>query len=426
MNNKAKKYIAVLIIAAVLVAALVVYGVRCADKAGFYDVGESNDFTVFYRAAETVAEGGDPYDPANTGLVRRPFLYPPVFAVLMVPLTWVGYGAAVIIWYILNAWMLVLSVLLCVLIVRDGRERVSAWVWVIPALMTMRVLDSNFQCGQANVPVMFLLFLGLYMLRRKRDTWAGVFVSAAAVVKLTPLIFLAYFAYKRLWRALAAGIAGVLIFFLVVPSLVLGPGRSLELNAAYASRTVSFATGAAGGAGEAPGQSLFAAGLRYLTPINAAHHAKEPRSVNIVSLPRGLALCIIAIAALLLAALTARAARVGMTADRETLRHALEYSAVILLMLLISPVSRKAHFVVMLLPHTAAVYYLMHTARVERWGKTLLAALVFSFAAFTLSADAFVGKEMNKTLLAYTVFFFGALALWAAITGLIRERQPTR
>ena len=46
---------------------------------------------------------------------------------------------------------------------------------------------------------------------------------------MTPLLFVAYFAWKRCWRVLGATLAGLVLWLVVVPGLTFGFDRNREL-----------------------------------------------------------------------------------------------------------------------------------------------------------------------------------------------------
>src|SRR5437588_2223310 len=59
---------------------------------------------------------------------------------------------------------------------------------------------------QRNIEVfeLMLIFGAFALLRERRQTAAGVLIGLAAMTKFLPLIFLPYFAIKRMWNALLA------------------------------------------------------------------------------------------------------------------------------------------------------------------------------------------------------------------------------
>ena len=110
---------------------------------------------------------------------------------------------------------------------------------------------------------------------------------------------------------------------------------------------------------------------------------------------------------------------------------AIELGAVLLLMLMVSPMSRKAHFVALLLSFAAGVNYLI-VRRSDpqspwRW-RAMLLALAGAFAVFNLTSPDIVGKQQAVLFLAYSSFFFATLALWAVSCGVLlaeRRRVPS-
>src|SRR5205814_765724 len=57
--------------------------------------------------------------------------------------------------------------------------------------------------------------------------------------KVTPALFVPYFAYKRSWRTVGATMLGMGLFLLIVPSLVLGPEFNGECLAMWWHRMMS-------------------------------------------------------------------------------------------------------------------------------------------------------------------------------------------
>ena len=58
--------------------------------------------------------------------------------------------------------------------------------------------------------------------------WPDCLLGLAISYKVTPALFMPYFAYKRSWRTVGATILGLLLFLLVVPSLIVGPRFNFE------------------------------------------------------------------------------------------------------------------------------------------------------------------------------------------------------
>jgi alpha-1,2-mannosyltransferase len=100
--------------------------------------------------------------------------------------------------------------------------------WAVSALLggvatlALEPVRSNFDYGQINVILMVLVVADL---TRPPGRWRGVPVGLAAAVKLTPLVYLVYFAAARQWRAVVRG-AATFIGLTAVSWAVLPSGSS--------------------------------------------------------------------------------------------------------------------------------------------------------------------------------------------------------
>jgi alpha-1,2-mannosyltransferase len=185
------------------------------------------DFSVYREAGATVLWGGDLYgkvviDPISGA--RLPFTYPPFAALLAVPSALVPLQVAGSVW---AAMQCIMCLLLAFALVREwpGWPTVAAELRVgVVAVSTAALLATlpvvqSIALGQASLAVVTLVVLDLTVVPRR---WRGVLTGAAVAVKLTPLVFLVYFAFTSQWRLLAmasasAGIATA-IAFVAMPS----------------------------------------------------------------------------------------------------------------------------------------------------------------------------------------------------------------
>jgi alpha-1,2-mannosyltransferase len=181
-----------------------VYGTMTADLI---------DLRVYRMGGRSVLTDGAVYD-AHFEILGLPFTYPPVSAVLMVPLTVVPLAVAAVLWTAASV--------LCL-----------AWVWrvflpradwrLVLALLTgslfLEPVRENLAKGQINLFLMAMVVGGLLgaaprPVRRPRDNavrWMpGVAVGVAAGLKLTPVFFLVFLAVTRRWTALRNAVLGML------------------------------------------------------------------------------------------------------------------------------------------------------------------------------------------------------------------------
>ncbi|TET31761.1 MAG: DUF2029 domain-containing protein [Planctomycetota bacterium] len=374
-----------------------------------------NDSAVFYLAGryafseELYSFEAPPTAPGRPG---RDFLYPPFFAMLVWPITVFGFRPFIVIWLLENLALVILSVWLAAKFIgRRENEPVKWWMWLLPLLLTLRAFDANFRQGQANVLTLFFLVAAFAAITCRREFLGGLAYAVACILKITPILILPYFLLKRQWFFLLGWLVGIMCTVIVIPSLLLGPGKAYQRHADFYNKIVDpFVTKAGQNPREGAGQSLHAAVDRFLSPIDASRHDDTVLRLNVVSLSRKARYAIKIILVVLIAAVTGFVCRRKPSENRELLL-ALEFAAIVAFMLMASPLSRKASFVVMLVPYVAAVHYF---SRSQPGGCRIFFTIVFAFSVFThtFTAPFWFGKTVGTYLLACSIMFFGTLFLW--------------
>lgn len=396
--------------AALLVVILVLVLVqRGLWKGGAFHEGRSNDFRAYHLAAQGVLQGD--LTPAFRD-ETRPYMYPPTFAILISPLGIFSYRTALVLWTIINA--------LLVIYIFRRMDRILALPLPILAkvagfLLIYRFLESDFTNGNANVTVLASVLAGFDWARRHGDRAAGSILSVAILTKVTPVLILPWIVYRRRWNMLAGVLVGLLLLGIVLPGIVLGPRGATDTWKTWKGVTIdhldptssSYAQEVA--SGYEPGQSLRALVHRLLRDSDATAHDGRVVSIHLFDLPKKTADLVYLGAAgfILLLALSAAwrrapGARLGWRAE--------EIVAACAVMVLLAPLSRKAHFVAL---WPAAVlgfeaWRLSGSRLLERTGLTLwLLALVLVVG----TSPGFVGRDFSTRLLAYCPMSWAALAL---------------
>jgi alpha-1,2-mannosyltransferase len=172
------------------------------------------DMQVYQAGAQTLLHGGPLYSKPVLGPME--FTYPPIAAVLFLPLAVLPLPVLGVLWVAGNLGLLWL-------IIRRCQERVGlppelALVFAIAALW-LEPVRTTLLLGQINLALLGVVVFDLC--RNKRSKWAGVGVGLAAAVKLTPLLFVVYLVFARRFReatvAMATFVATVVIGLLIVP-----------------------------------------------------------------------------------------------------------------------------------------------------------------------------------------------------------------
>ena len=177
------------------------------------------DLGVYRSAGTMLLEGGDFY--ALPGPL--PFVYPPLAALLAVPLTVLPSAAVEIGWTVasvlallavlyrlgLNGWRLSLVGAACVYFIEPISETLA---FGQPGIFLMALVVLDLVPGPAVLP--------------RRMLPPGVLTGIAASIKLTPAIFVIYLIAVRRWRAALTAIATGVV--LTIGSLVVLPGPSID------------------------------------------------------------------------------------------------------------------------------------------------------------------------------------------------------
>ncbi|MHC4986418.1 MAG: glycosyltransferase family 87 protein, partial [Planctomycetota bacterium] len=120
----------------------------------------------------------------------------------------------------------VLAILACILMLAQlaGHRdlRVCDWVLALGALWAYHSLLADFQHGNTNIFVLFLIVLHLWLFRRGQDLGAGVALALAICLKMTPALFVLYWVYQRNWRLLLYTAAAGIVCVVLVPLVALG------------------------------------------------------------------------------------------------------------------------------------------------------------------------------------------------------------
>jgi alpha-1,2-mannosyltransferase len=179
------------------------------------------DLRVYRQAGHALYHGGSPFTAYFTPN-HLPFTYTPFGLLVLSPLAFGRLGVVETVWWLLSAASFVTAIYLMLTTATSVTGRRA---WAVAALLcavaslALEPVRSNFDYGQINLLLMVMI---VFDLTRARPPWRGMLVGLAAAVKLTPLVFLLYFAVARQWRSLARGVGAFVavtaISWLVLPS----------------------------------------------------------------------------------------------------------------------------------------------------------------------------------------------------------------
>lgn len=319
-------------------------------------VSHGRDYATYHYAAQEALAGGDPYDAAalsrraraeGTRTSVHPWFYPPPALLPFLPLAPLSLSTAC------RAWFFVQQA--CLLGALWAMRR---WFGAHPLLLGLLAvgftpIPDNLKMGQANLPVLLLVVLGLWRS-------SGLMVGAAAMAKMSPALYLVAWAARRSWRPVLGAVAtAVGLSILALPLVSL----STQLRF-YTEILPGFASGHYNGLGvpiTLPANHSIPDLLNQLWP------GPDPHSLDPRARVAGQA---VSLSVLALLAWSGRAAR-------DPLAQANHLGAVTVL-LLVTPVYTYEHHLVLALLPAGAVLQALWTGRLARpWLLLVLPSLFF-------------------------------------------------
>lgn len=368
---------------------------------------------------------GGPVYGADRGDGREGFPTPPLMAIALSPFLALGDVPGAIAWALFKVALAWWSAIVVLRLAAGRAADFPPWAAAVVIALCWRVFASDVTHGNVNLAVLAVMAAAARPWQAGRELRAGLWIGLAASLKVTPLLFAAYFARKRAWTALGGVALGLALGLFALPSLFLGAERNLELLGAWWRQMAApYLSGAPVGLmqSEHINQSLLGVLARLVSPVVAipAHPPRYPEDVfvNVLALsPEALRLLHRVTAVAVLAALLVwtRAPRT----DRDGPRVVGEWALVTLAMLMLSERSWKQHYVVLLFPLAYLAWNLWTRPAARRAAQAGLAAA----AVIALCGSGVLGARGSDLAEAYGLFLWGALALFVAC-GRLLAREP--
>ncbi len=389
---------------ALLILAMVAFWPKAAPRS------VRSDLRRYYHAGRTALEGGSIY--AAWGGLQ--FKYLPVFAQCVAPLGALDPLPAAYVWYLVQAGgYLVMLLVTCRLADPDGEHRLATGLAAVA--VSSRFFVDNARLGQVNIPVAALAFAGAWCVVQNRQRIGGVLTGWAAALKFMPAVLVLYYLYKRRWRAFTYGFLALAVLAVLAPALTWDWGPSRRMLAGYVARRSKMVRSLP--AEDAPGQSVPALLNRYLRDVRASSlHEREDRvyRINVADLSLTTVNILALAAVLVLTAVIAWRVRRPLPSTATAAAGA-QLGLVFILLLLVSPEARPAHFVTLILP--AGVL----GARLARRRGDRIDALLYAGALVAIlgTSSSLVGDALGSYAKAYGAIFLGTVLLavgcWRAL-----------
>jgi hypothetical protein len=379
------------------------------------------------------------------------FSYPPLFAVPFIPMTMLSETARRLLWFTINfvAVMVIayrlnrrLAPLLC-------KARLPGcpplWLfWLLVALLSGRYVLSVFEYRSHDLLVFLCVFLAIDAGCAVKEGISGLLAGVGAALKATPLLFASLFVWQRRWAAfvclVAALLAGTFMPDLLWPAKdgvswtvtwygtfirTAGPGQTANAEGAW-------------NAWNSLNQSL--AGTCYRLFTTKPAYTIEETDVCLVNLGPG-ALKLVTLAGQLavaawLAWVTRRTLTSGRvekgdgtsritgpvpffdTGDARAMQRLGEGAVLVCAMVLLSPMSSKTHFCVLLAPIAFCLADFCYRRRDPLVGTALVVVFLFG----TMTVKGLLPSQWGELVISYGSVTWCALAMLLASGRILRQR----
>jgi hypothetical protein len=349
---------------------------------------------------------------------------PPIMAMLLRPLAELPPIAGGLVWFYLKVAMALAAYTMTFRLAEESGRPFPSWAKALTVLVSLRPVLSDLTHGNVNLFILFLVVAALWTYRSGRDLVAGIIIALAIACKVTPALFIPYFAWKRSWRTLAGIALGLLLFFVLIPGAILGWQSNIDLLASWVHQMVTPYLVGGVVTSEHSNQSLpglihrlLTASPSFSTYIENVYTPTEYH--NLLALGPHAAGCVVKGCMAVFAATVVWCCRTP-TRPRERTALAAEYGLIVLGMLLFSERTWKHHAVTLVLPFGVVSYVLASNACGPRRRTALVAILVTTEAALATTSTGLLPDEWGKLGQVYGAYTFAFILLASAMVAILR------
>ncbi len=331
-----------------------------------YVRGNEGDFIHFFEAALAVRRGENIYASFEGG-----YVYPPLFAVMLTPLSLLPMGWAGAAWAMINGAMIIAAARLCAREMVDslGFPDVKALAPTAAIVGLLIVFDkgrSSLSGGQTDALVLLMVVLAL----RCTGRWpmvCGLAIAMAMLVKFQAVIFVPYLFVRGRWREGIAAIVCTAVLSLST-SLVFGWERNLEYLNSSLNVLREVITGDDAAATANPHGLTWDRSVSL--PSAIARVVGEGNVGVVIAMTLGLAAIVAGVVAMMYRArgVPVFAPHGNLREPRSRTRLAIEWAGLVVAVVVFSPQTEARHML-LTVPMTtiAAVMMFASPARSVRW-----------------------------------------------------------
>jgi hypothetical protein len=309
------------------------------------------DYELWYATGQHVLAGHEIYF-FRSG--KYDFMYPPPCALFLAGASLLGQGGLIFLLVAINSVAWFFSARWSAVLAAGQTGTRNVWLYAIPNLLVIVYIWSSYHLGQPSLVLLALMLGAFVALRTQKQILAGGLIAVAAAIKAFPILAIVYLLYRRYWIAAASLVVTLVFLILVLPAPFRGFEQAWRDIQKWSAGMLIYSEAKVG---QRPmrsytwkNQSLIGVSNRLLRHVDAdaASAPHTPVYVNFADLKFPIVNAIVIGVALMLGALyiTAMPHRAMRTADSD----AIEFSLLLLLMLMVTPLSYGYFYSWLMLP----------------------------------------------------------------------------
>ena len=151
------------------------------------------DLRIYRAAAGAALKGASVYGTGD-GDPHPPFTYPPFALLPLVPFALASLWVATVAWFAVSMGCLYAAAAICLRAIGRSATPVHAAAIAGLAAVALQPMRSTLGLGQINTVLLLMVLADALVVSRRRR---GILIGLAGALKLTPLVFLAWFVVAR-------------------------------------------------------------------------------------------------------------------------------------------------------------------------------------------------------------------------------------
>jgi len=372
------------------------------------------DIDTYLNASRLLLAGDNIYAVPNRGGPDY-YVYPPLLAALLIPLTPFPIQFVIYFWCALKIPLLVLTVRASYQVLTgnsfSGLPRGAKWtIGFFPVLMTARFILHDLSYGQVHVFLLGLTVLGLWLASISVPIGGGISIGSSFALKVVSIPLGIWFLVKSDFKVLIGTLTGALAG-LLAPAVIVGFGKNLSYLNYWLQNIILDESARSKHWSLRINYSLHAQLTRFFSDTVAFDYAGQSYKLTMIVLPPAyLRIAPFAIMILVAASIAFYAFKYKNCGSLVGTGGGI--ALVFSLIPIFAPVTLEHHYL-MLLPAHIYVVYLWQCMRLK--DKLFRGLVIASFMLNTLTAELFVGNHFRDIFLAIGCTVWGTLLLSVSI-----------